>query len=330
MGKRAQAEMKSFMLAEKRRLEVIEQFNKCESHEEFSKSLKKYEEKKGKKFFVISSKLTEYHVQRLRKLDEEISQLKTKLKKQFSSPSEHVQLQQISPTKVEIVTSSEQILDELALAQEMQEYLLSRQLNLGDDKIVLVKEMIAGIEISERGYEGSQHSDVTFSSEEDMQESFVAPRTKREREVDLLQVKAQLRALKLKQEELEATYQEKLDKGKQEQADKYQKASKAAKNIYGEISRLAEQYINDGNLDAFKSNSQSMLAEDNDNVKILQEHRGWKLFLTNLLALVCTAGLAQAGYSLYKGQLSWLKPATDAGKKVEDLYTSINTIAVTA
>lgn len=308
MGKRAQAEMKSFMLAEKRRLEVIEQLKKCESYEEFSKNLKKYEEKKEKKFFIISSKLTEYHVQRLIKLDEEISHLKAELKKQFPSPSEQVKLQQ------------------------MQEHLLSEPHNLDGDKVVLAEEIIPNRELGESSYEGSQQKDaddITWSSEEEMQENLVAPRTKRERETHLLQVKAHLRTFKLKQEELEAKYEENRNKGNQAQADKYQKASEAAKNIYSEISRLAKQYINDGNLDAFKSDSQSILKEDNDNVKILHEHRGWKAFLANLAALIFTAGFAQAGYSLYKGQFSWLKPATDAGKKVENLCTSINAIAVT-
>lgn len=333
MGKRAQAEMKSFLLAEKRRLEVIEQLKKCESHEELSKSLKKYEEKKEKKFFVISSKLTEYHVQRLRKLDEEISQLKTELKKQFPLPGAHVKLQQILPPKVKVVASCEQTLVERTFTQKMPGHLLSKPCNLGDDKLVLAKEMIArSVEIPEGSYEGSLQRDVSesaFSSEEYIQENSVDPKTKRERETHLLQVNVQLRIFKLKQEELEATYQKNLSKGKQDQANKYQKASKAAKTIYDEISRLAKQYINDGDLDAFKTNSQSILKEDNDNVKIVQEHRGWKSFLANLAGLIFTVGLAQAGYSLYKREFSWFKPPTDTGKKVEDLYTSINTIAVT-
>lgn len=168
-----------------------------------------------------------------------------------------------------------------------------------------------------------------MSSEKAIQENSLDPRTIRERETHLLQVNVQLRAFKLKQEELEAKYEENRNKGNQAQANKYQKASEAAKSIYSEISRLANQYIIDGNLDAFKNNSQTTLKEDNDNVKILQEHRGWKSFLANLAALIFTAGFAQAGYSIYKGQLSWLKPATDTGKKVENLCTSINAIAVT-
>ncbi len=304
MGKRAQAEMKSFMLGEKRRLEVIEQFKKCESYEEFSKSLKKYEEKKGKNFFIISSKLTEYHVQRLIKLDEEISLLKVQLKKQFPSPAEQVKLQQT------------------------QEHLMSEPQNLDGDKVALVQE-IPNMELGEGCYEESRQKDVddiTWSSEE---ENLLDLRIKRERETHLLQVKVHLRTFKLKQEELEAKYEENRNKGNQTLADKYQKASEAAKSIYNEISRLAKQYINDGNLDAFKCDSQSILKEDNDNVKILQEHRGWKAFLANLAALIFTVGFAQAGYSLYKGQFSWLKPATDTGKKVESLCTSINAIAVT-
>ncbi|WP_238584409.1 hypothetical protein [Legionella gratiana] len=308
------------MLAEKRRLEVIAQLKKCESYEEFSKNLKKYEEKKGKNFFVISSKLNEYHVQRLKKLDEEINQLKEKLKKQFPSPSEQVKLQ-TSPTSVEAVSSPKQLFVALTISQETKAHLVSNQI-----------ENTLCVENSETHYEGSRQrdsKDFVSSAEEGMQEYFVELRTKRERETHLLQVKAQLRILKLKQEELEANYQENLSKGKQEQADKYQKASEAAKSIYHEISLLSTQYIQDGNLDAFKSNSQSLLKEDNENVKILQEHRGWKSFLANLAALIFTAGLAQAGYSIYKGQLSWLKPATDAGQKVENLCTSINTIALT-
>ncbi len=307
MGKRAQAEMKSFLLAEKRRLEVIEQFKNCKSYEEFSKSQKKYEEKKGKNFFIISSKLTEYHIQRLRKLDEEITQLKLDLKKQFPSPSEQVKLQQT------------------------QEHLISESLNLDVDNIV-VKEIVPNMGLVESGNQGSQQKDAhgtTLSSEKAIQENSLDPRTIREREAHLLQVNVQLRAFKLKQEELEAKYEENRNKGNQAQANKYQKASEAAKSIYSEISRLANQYIIDGNLDAFKNNSQTTLKEDNDNVKILQEHRGWKSFLANLAALIFTAGFAQAGYSIYKGQLSWLKPATDTGKKVENLCTSINAIAVT-
>lgn len=325
MGKRVQAEMKAFRLAEQRREEVIGQLKKCESYEDLSKVLKKYEEKKRKHFFVTSPRITEYHQQRISELDKEINQLKADLHKKYPAPSVPIKLEQTSPkleqTLPENVTiPSEQALVKLVLTQEIQESLEKEQ------------ESKPAIEIIEINPESSQHTEVNdFSShaEEEQNVNLVDQRIKREREAHLLQVTAQLRVLKSKQGELDTAYQENLSKGKMDKAEKYFKASQAAQNIYDDVTRLSEQYINDGNLEPFKAYGQELLSENNENVKILQEHRGWKSFLTNFAAFLFTAGLAQACYSLYKRELSWFKPATDTGKKVETLGESINSITVT-
>jgi hypothetical protein len=58
----------------------------------------------------------------------------------------------------------------------------------------------------------------------------------------------------------------------------------------------------------------------------LQEHRGLKLILTNLAALIFTVGLAHVGYSIYNGRFSIFEPATDSSEKVEALRESVNTL----
>jgi hypothetical protein len=115
-------------------------------------------------------------------------------------------------------------------------------------------------------------------------------------------------------------------RGKLDDAQKYRNAADAAKNIHSSIVGLTQKYIQDGDLESFKSESKTALQADNLNVKTLQEHRGLKLILTNLAALIFTVGLAHVGYSIYNGRFSIFEPATDSSEKVEALRESVNTL----
>ncbi|MGL5741828.1 MAG: hypothetical protein ACRCXC_04410 [Legionella sp.] len=152
-------------------------------------------------------------------------------------------------------------------------------------------------------------------------------RTRRHREYHLLHVRAQLIILRAKQVEFSKQAEEYLKSGKSDDAAIYQKAADAAQRVHQVISDVSNQYVKNGDLEAFKTAGKDALKEDNEDIKTLHEHRGLGAFFTNLAALIFTAGLAHAGYSLYKRELSLFKPLTNAGKAVVDLHETVHSVA---
>lgn len=154
--------------------------------------------------------------------------------------------------------------------------------------------------------------------------SFIINRRKQ----NIAKVKEQMSVIYTKQQKLVEEYEKYRDAGAIKDAQNYKKAANAAKNIYKKIDLLAQQYLKDGNLEVLKSEGLKVLDEKSLNVQQLQEHRRyWKLILANLAALICTAGLAHVGYSIYKREFSLFKPETDSGKKVRELKDSVNSLA---
>jgi len=105
-------------------------------------------------------------------------------------------------------------------------------------------------------------------------------------------------------------------------AAKYEQAALAAEFIYDKMLDLSADYIEDGDLKTFKSASKSILDNSNDNVKKLQEHRGCKAIIINILAIICSFG-----YAYYKGGLTLFNPPTDSANKISALKKSINALS---
>jgi len=142
------------------------------------------------------------------------------------------------------------------------------------------------------------------------------------RKSKLTEVNKQLSMLFAKRSEFRKKYQENFKLGNTKDTLKYKDAAIAVNIIYHQINKLSEQYVSDGKLADFVSASKKVLDNSNDNVKKLQEHRGCKAIIINILAIICSFG-----YAYYKGGLTLFNPPTDSAKKIEALYKSINTLA---
>ena len=291
MGKRQQNESKAFQKAKQVREQFIKKMNKCDSYEHLISLQKEYNEKKKKEAFKIPQRFSDYHHQQIAALTRRINKLFDKLSKKFPQPLVNSEKQVVStPIESTVVLSND-----LPLSS-------TKKLNS------VLKEQ------------------TSQKSESESKETVVDEETKVLRELHLTKVRKQLVLIHVKQAEFEDESQKLRAKGKQKEAEKYDNAATAAKNIRTSIDKLCTQYINDGNLETFKAESKQVLNEEKSDVKILQEHRGWGEILANLAAFILTAGIAHAGYALYNRKFSMFKPATDAGQKVDVLHDAINGI----
>ncbi|MDR3442779.1 MAG: hypothetical protein P4L65_07140 [Legionella sp.] len=105
-----------------------------------------------------------------------------------------------------------------------------------------------------------------------------------------------------------------------------QAAANAANNIFMEMTHLIDQFIQDGDLESFKTASKGVLNEQTSpEVKTLHEHRGWKEALINLAVFIGTLGIVHAAGTIYSSiknkQLTFFKVQvqTDSAKVLNDL-----------
>lgn len=153
-----------------------------------------------------------------------------------------------------------------------------------------------------------------------------------ERAQELWKVRDQLDVLKNKMKALYKTSDTYRDSNKQDDAKIYRKAAQAARVIHLNISMLCADYEhNKIDLQTFQSKSKEFLNGDNQQVAVLNTHRGYKDVIANLLIAITGVGLlAMAATSLYNGRFTMFKvTGTDAASKVNALKDTVEHVQET-
>jgi hypothetical protein len=122
------------------------------------------------------------------------------------------------------------------------------------------------------------------------------------------------------------------DSNKHEDAKIYRKAAQAAGAIHLNICMLCTDYEhNKIDLQTFQSKSKEFLKGDNQQVALLNTHRGYKDVIANLLIAITGVGLlAMAAASIYNGRFTMFKvTGTDAGSKVNALKDTVEHVRET-
>lgn len=111
----------------------------------------------------------------------------------------------------------------------------------------------------------------------------------------------------------------------------------AAHSIYSKIDDLVKQFIQDGDLDGFKTASKDVLNKQiNPSVKTLHEHRGWKEALINLAVFIGTLGMVHAAGTIYSSiknkELTFfkVKVQTDSARVLNDLDETAQSVVASA
>ncbi|WP_454781258.1 hypothetical protein [Legionella sp. WA2022007384] len=358
MGKQSK-EMNAFNTAKKLRETFIEQLKKCNSEDDLEKFLSKYNKNKQNREPSIS--LTSHHQSQISVMDGEIEERISNLRKRFA-PEVSIE---ISPS-VEQHIVGPAIVEEDAMFATIPVFPLEltkgnhpfrqvdehQKLEVPDEEgkgralasTVIktpVKSIIKSDELvrdeSEKLKQLKTKHTVTFAPLEPKkvlgddklpQGTDVDHRIRRQRLIHIFDVNVKLRAIQTKQR----IYEEKVRKYRKEknlnEEEKYHRAAIAAKSIYVQIHQLKEQYVRDGDVVSFKSNSQDVLGDDKVNVKTLRTHRGWwEKFLDDFVSLINT-GLDRVGSSIHMPKLSLFKPLADGGKKVTELNNAINALNI--
>lgn len=153
-----------------------------------------------------------------------------------------------------------------------------------------------------------------------------------ERAQELWKVRDQLDVLKNKMKALYKTSDTYRDSNKQDDAKIYRKAAQAARAIHFNISMLCADYeYNKIDLQTFQSKSKEFLNNDNQQVAVLNTHRGYKDVIANLLIAITGVGLlAMAAASIYNGRFTMFKvTGTDAASKVNALKDTVEHVQET-
>ncbi len=339
MGKQKTKELKAFNSAESLRKTLINQLKKCNSQEDLDRYVKRYVEQKKKNSSQVC--LTSYHQQIISGLDAKINELHKQLTARFATvdSTEPLLISDEPHEGVEgtSLVTAHGIPVDLTIENPLHEKQDLSTLQTQSETSLEPSKKQEGSEIPNRTTRRSvtfkldEHpkSMRDFTEDKHTQENNVDARTKKLRNVQLLELRVKLRTLHAKQtkyEEKAKEYSKKNDPTKQE---KYQNAAKAADSIYRQITELTDRYVLDGNLKSFQIDSQKILSKDNKHVKTLRTHRGWwEQFLDDLVALI-NAGFNRIGSSMRLPELSMFKPAADGGKKITELSHEISSIKVT-
>ncbi|MCE0724328.1 MULTISPECIES: hypothetical protein [Legionella] len=355
MGKDAK-EKKAFESASSMRTTYIEQLQKCKSAAQFETFSSRYEEKKRKN--PKPANLTPHHNGVIRGLDLQIQQLTEELNNKFYPKTPIQSLPRVEETVKRDPTASlseARVLDELSHIEEQElgaqaKVVAKKEKSTSLTQIKTAEEspknevggkrthsvtkqsVSFGIPVDDKDKPKSRH--VTWNENqlrENQHQEHGDSRSIRHRTRQVSEVKDKLKTLHTKQTKYDGKAKEFHRKKDQEGEVKYRKAAKAAGNIHSQISRLVDQYIRDGDLDAFKLNSQKILGDEkNDDVKTLRAYRGWwEKFLDDLVELI-NSGLTRMGSSMRVHELSIFKPATtDGGHKINDLSNAISSVKAT-
>lgn len=159
-----------------------------------------------------------------------------------------------------------------------------------------------------------------------------------ERVIHLARVKTQLDALSDKKAEFIGKYSAHSEKHPTDlkKLEEFNKAIQATENIHASISILYTAYIyGDIELDYFKQTAAPLLSNEDEDVKTLKSHRGFKEIadiVANLLILIGSAGVVHAAAALYTGKFEFglFKSATKSGAMVEKLNDEIENSHVAA
>lgn len=340
MGKQKTKELKAFNSAESLRKTLINQLNKCNSQEDLDRYVKRYEEQKKKNSSPVC--LTSYHQQIISGLDAKINELHKQLTARFATvdSTEPLLISDEPHEGVEgtSLVTAHGIPVDLTIENPLHEKQDLSTLQTQSETSLEPSKKQGGSEIPNRTtvrrsvtFKIDEHpkSMRDFTEDKHTQENNVDARTKRHRNVQLLEVRVKLRTLHSKQTKYEEKAKEYSKKNDPKNQEKYQNAAKAAKSIYHQITQLTNRYVLDGNLMSFKIDSQKILSKDNEHVKTLRTHRGWwEQFLDDLVARI-NAGFTRIGSSMRLPELSMFKPAADGGKKITELSNEISSIKVT-
>ncbi|HHF7368184.1 TPA: hypothetical protein ACPSKY_003335 [Legionella bozemanae] len=359
MGKDAK-EKRAFESALSMRTIYIEQLQKCKSAAQFEIFSSKYEEKKRKN--PKPANLTPYHSEVISRMDDEIRSLTEKLNARFfpitpiePSPSVHESVkkdvtdllpeehvsdelphihEQDLGTQAKVVTEKAkgtpliQTKTTEELLKEEEEESLTRSVTKKSGAFVAPvdgKPKFRHITWNEKQLQEMQEQ------EKQRHEMRVDQKARRHRNAQLNEVKEKLRTLYAKQTTYDTKAKEYRRKNDPQGETKYREAAKAAGSIHDQIAKLVNQYIQDGDLDSFKLNSQKILGDEkNNDVKTLRAYRGWwEKFLDDLVELI-NSGFARIGSSIRVHELSMFKPATtDGGHKINDLGNAISSVKAT-
>lgn len=108
----------------------------------------------------------------------------------------------------------------------------------------------------------------------------------------------------------------------------YVRASASANVLWDKIWSLYEQCIlhkpNEIDIVTFKRQAKEILNHDNNDVKELNKHRGWKQVVTNLLTAILGVGVVYGIAAAIKGSFTLFPVATDSGSKLKVLEQSID------
>ncbi|MDI1351725.1 MAG: hypothetical protein PSV35_02995 [bacterium] len=112
--------------------------------------------------------------------------------------------------------------------------------------------------------------------------------------------------------------------------NKYYKARDAAISIANNMEGLADLYVQEKlTLKQFKFQAHALFDVKNEDMQVLQTHRGWKQIALNTIAAILGT-VVYALIALYQGKTMLFTPATDAGKKVQNLEQAIDAIEITS
>ncbi|MFJ1267144.1 hypothetical protein ACD661_01095 [Legionella lytica] len=85
--------------------------------------------------------------------------------------------------------------------------------------------------------------------------------------------------------------------------DAYVEATLATRRIHHAIHNLTEKYIEDGDLQHFQEGTSALLDKNTEDMKTINEHRGWaKNFLGNLALFILGGGVGYAVVCAYRGK----------------------------
>ncbi|MCW8408011.1 hypothetical protein OQJ13_03375 [Legionella sp. PATHC035] len=344
MGK-SRKEENAFNTAQNMRNILIGQLKRCKSLEELNGFLEKYKEKKIKNPLTIN--LTEHHRKIISNLDVQINELIQNLKQRYTPQianehvsSAHEQGEKADESITEVTTEISSV-DSARKSEDKQDAVIEVK-QVGSEQSVPFQIQTKASDHGDKRDEADrtqqriskkvpadeqQKTGPVVKHDKKLQEDQSEVRNRRRRTIQVHDVTVKLKTLHAKYKKYEE--KAKLYKKNPDKVTQYKQAAAAAKNIYDQITAFANQFIADGDLQSFKSKSQVFLSNDNEDVKTLKSHRGWwEEFLDDLVKLI-NKGLVCTGSSIRVGNLSIFKPATDGGKKIDELSNSISAVSLT-
>lgn len=287
MGRKKQTRSQAFQAAKQNRNDILDSLKTCQTADKVEALAERYQKLLKSDEPKTRHKKTSSHLKQIQNLDSQITQCIEEKRKQFA-PKPIIEPSVITPdASLQLITPDANL--QLSLVPYTESQLLD-----DEDKpteIIKVKDP--------------------------------------QREAQLANVKKQLDIFLDKKTEFIGIFRDIMEKNpvNAEKLFNYAKAHNAIASIHQNITKLYEQYIhNEINLEHFKTQAEPYLKKENENVQILQAHRGVKQILVNLLAAILGVGVIYGLAAWAKGEFLIFNPPTDSAEKLSNIKDSIEMV----